>query len=177
MKREKSLYIGISGVFLGILLAMAVCSGETLALFSDKKDVINSGIAGSVEVEIEEEISGLTKSNIAVKNTGETSAYLRIKVTLPEIPGVTITAVRDSEKWKEGADGYFYYDEIVAPGSDTEILYRSITYDRIPERVSPDQLQIIIYSEAVQSTYVEIECDDGCVNAAEHVFRHFKDSN
>lgn len=174
MKKGKTLLIGITGLLLGVVLVLGLHGKKTLALFSDQDLVINTGTAGSVRVDVTEEVDGLSKSNISVTNTGDSACYVRMRVVMPneEVVQGQLSVDKGSAKWQKGADGYFYYAEPVASGGKTENLYNSITYKSIPEGVNISQLKIIIYSEALQSAYVDISGMKDCVNDAERAFRH-----
>lgn len=182
MKKGKSFLIGISGLLLGVVLVLTLHGKATLALFSDQENVVNTGKAGLVQTQVEEKVEGLKKLDIKVRNTGTADAYVRMAVKMPEkLPeGLSLTTVKsNSSNWTDGGDGYFYYNEILAAGVTTENLYDAIYYlETVPgtlDKVSPDTLQIVIYSEAIQSAHVDLStCKDGCRTAAQKAFKHFK---
>ncbi len=71
-----------------------------------------------VVTEIREEFSQWTK-HISLVNTGDAECWVRVKVFAGSIYE---TVFSGSQHWSPGEDGYWYYDEILAPGGVTEIL-------------------------------------------------------
>lgn len=196
MKNKKSFVIGISSLLLGVLLVLAIHGKQTMALFTDQSNLINSGTAGKVQVDVKETVEGFSKKNIYMKNTGESDCYVRMRVEYPKIaeldgynsarreflevvPGV-------GDKWtKNNSDGYFYYNDVLPSEGETEKLYNSISYNFdqdengaaiLPDGVSKDQLQIIVYGEAVQSAYIADDYEPGTtyVNVADYAFHQLK---
>lgn len=70
---------------LALLLIAILAIGATVAFFTDIEAAVNSISTGKVEVEVEEKVDGLTKSNIGVKATGTSKCYVRIRVDIPTL--------------------------------------------------------------------------------------------
>lgn len=70
---------------LALLLIAILAIGATVAFFTDIEAAVNSISTGKVEVEVEENVSGLTKSSIGVKATGTSECYVRIRVDIPTL--------------------------------------------------------------------------------------------
>ena len=73
---------------------------------------------------------------VEVQNTGANDAYIRIKVdksiTLagegePNLDLLTLDF--NATDWIPGEDGYYYYNEILAPGEVTEPLFTTVSFD------------------------------------------------
>lgn len=130
--RKKSLVLMAS-----ILLILAISVGGTLAyLATYTGDVENTFTPATPDTEITETLTDAVKSDVAVKNTGEVDMYIRARyfvvwrhngqiVTQPDNVRITITRPTDMQ-WVEGADGYWYYPDAVAPGGSTsELIYEA----------------------------------------------------
>ena len=69
-------------VLLFILLpALLISIGITLAfMFKSSETIENTFFPAKVECKVEEKFNGTQKSSIAIKNTGNTDAYLRLRL-------------------------------------------------------------------------------------------------
>lgn len=157
--RRKSLTLLVS-----LVLIFTIGVGGTLAwLAASTEPVKNTFTPTQVKNEIHEKFDGETKSDVTVKNTGTTSAFIRAKIIVtwadgdgnvyaktPAAGEYTLSLGSDWIKYDHG-DGniYYYYKEAVAPGASTTNLINSATY----ESGAPDgyQLSIEIVSQAIQS--------------------------
>ena len=144
------------------LMLIGVVAGSTVAYLIDKTDrVANTFEYAKVSCEITENFDKTTKSNVQVKNTGTTDAYIRatyvvnwldkdnnIVASDPAEYSYVLTENPD-DKWTKGTDGYFYYLPPVGPGESTEgsLLTCKVTYPESPEYT----LSVEILATAVQS--------------------------
>lgn len=155
--RKKSLVLMAS-----ILLILAISVGGTLAyLATHTGNVKNTFTPATPDTEITETLTGAVKSNVAVKNTGEVDMYIRARyfvvwrhngqiVTQPDNVRITITRPTDMQ-WVEGADGYWYYPNAVAPGSSTsELIDEAKVTGLRPDDGYTVDLEIL--SQAIQAT-------------------------
>jgi len=149
-------------LLMAILMLIGVVAGSTVAYLIDTTgDVANTFEYAKVSCEITENFDKATKSNVQVKNTGTTDAYIRatyvvnwldsagnIVASDPDGYSYTITENPD-DKWTKGSDGYFYYPEAVAPEGKTggSLLTCKVTYPENPEY----KLSVEILATAVQS--------------------------
>jgi hypothetical protein len=99
----------------------------------------------TVDVDIEDEVSGDVKSNLVIKNTGNKDAFIRVimvgnwvdsdgNIVKPwnETQG-TFTNFPNTD-WEKGVDGYYYYKNAVAPGESPEYpLFDTYTKPANPE--------------------------------------------
>ena len=101
--------------------------------------------------------------NVAVKNTGDISAYIRVAVVVTwvsESDGTTYggapildadyTAVLAGSDWAKGSDGFYYCRTPVAAGDTTPILFSAVDEiaDQAPEGY---RLSVRFLASAVQS--------------------------
>ncbi len=88
---------------------------------------------------VEETISGTTKSNVMIKNTGDTAAWIRAYVVITwqdaqgnvygqmPVPDTDYTQWNLGENWVVGGDGFYYYTKPVAADDETSALINSIS--------------------------------------------------
>ena len=151
-----------------ICIAVCIVSGITLAYTVTHTDALKNIFSPShVACEVlEDEFDGVTKSNVRIKNVGNTTSYIRAAVTATWISedGKSVTAAKpesgtdysitfndgDSSYWEEGADGFWYYTVPVDANAETEQLIASCTEITTP----PDGycLSVEITASAIQSS-------------------------
>ena len=152
-----------AALFLAVLLLLGVVVGSTIAyLIADTTPVENSFTYAKVSCQVTESFDKTTKSNVQIKNTGTTEAYIRatyvvnwldaqgnIVASVPEGYSYSLTENPDG-KWAMGQDGYFYYLTPVAPGASTpgSLLTCTVTRSENPEY----RLSVEILATAIQST-------------------------
>ena len=148
-------------LLMAILMLIGVVAGSTVAYLIDTTgDVANTFEYAKVSCEITENFDKATKSNVQVKNTGTTDAYIRatyvvnwldsagnIVASAPDGYSYNL-AVNPNSKWKESG-GYYYYPDPVAPNGSTEgsLLNCTVAYPENPEYT----LSVEILATAVQS--------------------------
>ena len=146
---------------LAIIMLIGAVVGTTVAfLVANTEKVENTFTYASVSCEVEENFDGSKKSNVRIKNTGNTDAFIRatyvvnwldkdgnIAASVPEGYSYSLTENPD-KKWTE-IDGYFYYLSPVAPGASTpgSLLNCTVTYPENPEYT----LSVEILATAIQS--------------------------
>lgn len=148
-------------LLMAILMLIGTVAGSTVAYLIDRTDrVENTFEYAKVSCEITENFDKNTKSNVQVKNTGTTDAYIRATyvVNWVDSDGNIVASVpagysynleiNPNGKWKESG-GYYYYPDPVAPNESTEggLLTCKVTYPENPEYT----LSVEILATAVQS--------------------------
>lgn len=168
-------------VSLSLILVMGV--GVTLAyVFASTGEVVNTFTPSKVACAVIENgldtentgnpVNVESKSNVMIKNTGDTDAYIRVAVIVnwknangdvwaiaPKIGEYEIIYNTSNSKWaKNDADGYWYYTAPVSPNEGynlTEVLITSAKQLRVPGPVGTDgsqyYLSIEIVASAIQS--------------------------
>lgn len=149
-------------IIIATVITVACAAGGTLAyIFTGTPSVENSFEPVYVSCEVEEEFNGQTKSNVAVRNTGDIDAYIRATFVVmwmaddgsvlakSPVSGTDYIITAGSPKWTLGTDGFYYYSSPVAPGDLTDVLIGSIVQkDTAPEGYS---LAVHIAATAIQS--------------------------
>jgi hypothetical protein len=141
-----------------VLLALAI--GGTVAWLSTKDaPITNTFNPSKVACEVTENFNGEVKSNVNVKNTGDTEAYIRVKLVTyrtndrgqhiggtAELPSFT-----PGENWVEH-DGYYYYTlPVAADGTPATNLADSMTLTNTYEDADGGHQSIDVMAEAIQS--------------------------
>ena len=135
---------------------------------------VNTFTPSEVTCEVTETFKNNVKSNVAVKNTGDTTAFIRAAINVTwmknEEAGTeynaadqTVSAkvplkgtdysitLAENNNWIQGADGYYYYKLPVDPQGSTEVLIEDC---KLQESASvPDgyHLSVEIVASAIQS--------------------------
>ena len=139
--------------------------------------------------------TGDTKTNVRIKNTGDTDAYIRVAVVVnwADATGTRVWAQKPvacthganctsgaceyritydlNNGWSLGSDGYYYYNKSVAPGKLTEILINEAKLnDGVTAPVGADNTQyylsIEIVASGIQSTPTSVVKDQWGVTVA-----------
>lgn len=151
-------------LLLSLLLLVGVAIGGTVAyLMTRTNPVQNTFTPSHVACQVTENFDGTTKSNVNVTNTGDTEAYIRVKLVtyrvndqnqhiggLAEIPTFDL-----GENWKMYGD-YYYYTLPVAPGDKPATnLTDSMTLTGSYDDADGGKQVIEVMAEAIQSQPVE----------------------
>ena len=141
-----------------MLLALAI--GVTAAWLSAKDaPITNTFNSSRVDCEVTESFNGTVKRNINVKNTGDTEAYIRVKLvtyrTNDQGQHIGGTAALPSfalgENWVEYG-GYYYYTLPVAAGEKPAAnLTDSMTLTTAYTDADGGHQSIDVMAEAIQS--------------------------
>ena len=120
-----------------LALLVGVVGGSLAYLVTSTGDVANTFTPGKVACQINETMKDNVKSNVTVKNTGNTDAYIRVRLVAtwqdedgkvcPKAPvegtDYTIT-YPEGTKWVKNGE-YYYYPTSVAPNAFTGNLIDS----------------------------------------------------
>ena len=122
-----------------IVIAVCAAGATTLAyILTETPDVENSFVPVNVSCEVIETFTGIEKSNVSVKNTGDITAYLRATFVVMWMAedgsvygvapkeGVDYSIQLAESHWQLGNDGFYYYSLPVASGATTENLINSL---------------------------------------------------
>lgn len=150
------------GTLVALALVLCIAGGATLAfLMVTTPSLTNVFQYGHVTCAVQEEFDGTTKSDVSIKNTGNTQSYIRVKLvfTWKDAEGnVSAQPVTDQDykmdlnkvDWFE-KDGYYYAKAPVAPNHNTPDLIHSCT-EITANAPEGDTLSLEILADAIQST-------------------------
>lgn len=158
---EKAIRTGrLTTMVIATVLLLALAIGGTLAWLSTKGDPItNTFTPSKVTCEVTERFNGVIKSNVNVTNTGDTDAYIRVKLVTYRVndkeqhiggtallPPFTLGA-----NWVKYGD-YYYYTLPVAPGGSPETnLTESMTLTGSYTDADGGKQAVDVMAEAIQS--------------------------
>lgn len=108
---------------------------------ADKKYVFKIGLPDEIDVDIEDQVEGLVKKNVTIKNPGIATGYIRAAVVGYWInnstgricdpwradEGTFVYGAEWNSKWKKGADGFYYHLEPVEHNAFTYPLFNTYT--------------------------------------------------
>ena len=145
---------------LSVLLIVTMAVGGTVACVAAHCGPIQNSFKPSfVDCEVKESFNGTTKSEVNVQNTGDTEAYIRVKLVTyrvnddgQHIGGVAeIPGFEPGANWKEFG-GYYYYTLPVAPGEKPKAdLISSISLTGSYDDADGGSQVIEVMAEAIQS--------------------------
>lgn len=152
-------------VLLSVLLLVSIAAGGTVAfLFAGTAPVKNTFVPSHVSCQVAEEFDGTTKRNVNVKNTGDTEAYIRVKLVSyrandagQHIGGeATLPTFQLGANWVLHTDGCYYYTLPVKPGEKPATnLTDSMTLTPAYEDADGGKQVIEVMAEAIQSSPAE----------------------
>lgn len=169
-------------IIASVMLLLLATVGTTLAyIFTETKPVENTFNPSKVSCAVVEkgyepvsgEIQNISdiKSNVQIKNTGDTDAYIRVAVVVNwmDEAGTKVWATKPvegadgdytitynlSNGWFNGGDGFYYYSKTISPEKLTTILINEAKQLKSAPQ-TPDGIQyylsIEIVASAIQST-------------------------
>ncbi len=160
-RKSKSKWISI---IVSVALVVLVGTETALSYLSDKTEPVkNNFVKGVVACEVLDTFDGVEKTDVSVKNTGNTSAYVRAQIIInwrSDTNGVEIFArqpqkdvnyeiVFGEDLWQFGDDGFWYYTEPIEPDKATAIFIERVgLIGDAPEGYS---LSVDIIASAIQS--------------------------
>ena len=153
-------------VLFSLVLILVFAVGGTIAyIVTNTENVENTFTPGQVACEVEEpQFTGSVKENVAIRNTGNTEAYIRaaIVVTWKDCEnGNVFGKMPDSDDyeleiggdWLKSSDGYYYCKSVVAVGEQTPVLIASCQPKENAKNPGGNYaLSVEILADAIQST-------------------------
>ena len=147
----------------GLLLVTLIVGGTVAYLVTQVTPVTNTFTPSHVTCAVTESFNGTVKSNVNVTNTGDTDAYIRVKLVTyrvnkdgQHIGGTaTVPPFTPGEKWVPYG-GYYYYTLPVAPGQHPAYdLIHSIQLKGNYDDADGGKQAIDVMAEAIQSAPAE----------------------
>lgn len=150
------------GTLVALALVLCIAGGATLAfLMVTTPSLTNVFQYGHVTCKVDETFQDNVKTNVSIKNTGDTQSYIRVKlvftwkdaegnVSAQPVKTGDYTLELKEDGWFE-KDGYYYAKAPVAPKDNTPVLIEKCTEVAAN---APDgyTLSLEILADAIQST-------------------------
>lgn len=176
MKRNKRII-----AVLAITSILAVMVFQTLAFFTAEDTALNRVTMGNVALILNDDtidpetedlepfpVEGfdlvmpgdVIDKIVSVTNDGDNPIWVRIKldrsiILAGEAADVDFNVLGldlNDEDWTEGTDGWFYYNEILAPGETTENLFTQVTFPTsLGNAFMNARVEIDVLAQGVQS--------------------------
>lgn len=142
---------------IALVLIICVAVGGTIAYIVTQTDKVeNKFTPADVKIQINEVFENNIKSSITVENVNDAKnvpCYIRVKLVsnMQEDGNVTgsaaINAFELNNKWFKGADGCYYYRDVVAVGDSTANLLAG------GEKITLTSGQVVeVLAEGIQAT-------------------------
>ena len=153
-----------------ILLLMISVGGTIAFVVTHTSEIRNTFTESVVKCEVDETFKDNVKSNVSIKNTGDTTAYIRafVNVTwMNESKQVASVSPKSTDYmieystsgWLKGSDGYYYYSLPVQPNDKTAVLINSCQLLETASAPDGYYLSVEIVCSSIQSTPVSVVSD------------------
>lgn len=185
LKHKPARWIRPRALLVSLLLIVGAAVGGTVAfIVAEDEPVENTFVPSHVTTYVDETVSGTAKTDVKIKNTGDTTAYLRAAVVVtwqdadgnilgqkPD-PGTDYTIeyqlsdTQGANCWIEGADGFYYWtspvlsDDEAADNCSTGVLIKRC--EAGPSKTvgsSTYSLTVEILSSGIQSVPTSVVAD------------------
>lgn len=164
---------------IALILIICLAVGGTVAfIVTQTQAVKNTFTPANVKVDIQENFDGSVKRNVNVKNTGDTDAYIRVKLVtyMADASGNPIAENASIPNFVLGSDWFYcesddtyYYGKPVAPNGTTSDLIGSngitLKEGQVVE-VLAEGIQSVP-DNAVEEAWSAIEVDNGKLKVKE----------
>lgn len=144
----------------GLLLVTLIVGGTVAYLVTQVTPVTNTFTPSQVTCAVTEDFDGTVKSNVNVTNTGDTEAYIRVKLVTYRVNDngehiggtATVPQFTPGTNWVKHSDGYYYYTLPVKPNEQpTAALIESIELTGPYNDADGGKQVIEVMAEAIQS--------------------------
>lgn len=144
-------------LMLATALILGVGAGVTHAYLTADDGMVNRLCASEVEISVREnfEPPKILRPGVKIKKTpqvvssSDTDCYVRMSVHFSDGQAEELCEpLSVCEGWQAGNDGYYYWQEKVAPGQVTAPLFEMVQIRSDAEKILP--FDILVYAEAVQ---------------------------
>ncbi len=148
-----------------VMLIAALAVGGTVAWLATRTESVRNTFSPShVSCAVKEDFNKTTgvKKGVNVENTGDTDAYIRVKLVTyrtneqgQHIGGTAeIPAFAPGEGWVKHTDGFYYYTKPVAPGTKpaTDLIGSGVTLTGSYNDADGGRQSIDVMAEAIQSS-------------------------
>lgn len=159
---EKTLRTGrVTAIVMATVLLLALAIGGTVAWLSTKSaPITNTFLSSQVACKVTENFNGTVKTNVNVENTGDTQAFIRVKLVTYRTndQGQHIGGTAELPEFELGDnwvwyDGYYYYKLPVAAGGTpvNNLTDDSMTLKGNYDDADGGRQAIDVMAEAIQS--------------------------
>lgn len=137
-----------------LVLTVGVGVGSSLAYFTTYVEA-DGGVQlslGSTTTIPKEDVTEGSK-HVQIENTGDQACFVRVKAFAGSEYADGLKYEDASGKWTPGADGYYYYSDVLLAGATTDELLIHLGFESLEEDV--DAFNVIVVQEATPVLYDE----------------------
>ena len=148
----------------GLLLVTLIVGGTVAYLVTQVTPITNTFTPSQVTCAVTEDFDGTVKRNVNVTNTGDTDAYIRVKLVTYRVNDngdhiggtASVPDFTPGTNWVKHSDGYYYYTLPVKPNErPTAALIESIELTGPYNDADGGKQVIEVMAEAIQSRPME----------------------
>lgn len=161
-RRSKKRHSGfrVGAMLLATLLLTALVIGGTVAYLTDKSgSVTNTFEPSHVACKVTENFDGTTKTNVNVQNTGDTDAYIRVKLVSYRVNDegkhiggtAAIPDFTPGANWVKYGEYYYYTLPVASEESPSADLINSIELTGHYDDADGGKQVIEVMAEAIQA--------------------------
>ena len=145
----------------GLLLVTLIVGGTVAYLVTQVTPITNTFTPSQVTCAVTEDFDGTVKRNVNVTNTGDTDAYIRVKLVTYRVNDngdhiggtASVPDFTPGTNWVKHSDGYYYYTLPVKPNErPTAALIESIELTGPYNDADGGKQVIEVMAEAIQSS-------------------------
>lgn len=158
----------VSLLLVSLVLIAAIAVGSTVAFIATSTEPItNIFNPANVTIDIDEKYENGVKTDVKVKNTGNTDAFIRAQIVVTwkdkdgnvsatkPVRGTDYTMTLNEADWFQGTDGFYYCKTSVAPDASNNLTPVLIKECKKVDGVTPPEgydLSVEIIASGIQST-------------------------
>lgn len=147
----------LAAAAIALAMVSVISAGSTMAYFTTFATAKGGHeITLGTETQIKETFSRWTK-HVILTNTENTECYVRVRAFAGSAYELEYGG---SDKWSKGDDGYWYYNEILLPGSDTDLLDIKINLPQAEDELGnklayTEDFNVVVIQECTAVLYTE----------------------
>lgn len=92
-----------------------------------------------------------------VHSDSDTDCYVRIRVEFTNDAQAICEPLSINSGWKLSDDGYYYWENVLAPGRDTGTLFDEVRIKDSIDQADIKPFDILVYTEAVQAAGISAD--------------------
>ena len=140
-------------------LVMGISGSMAYAYLIDRKETVNRIRIVENKTHIEEEFEppsdpgpgDIIKKKPCIVNDSVIPVYVRVRVVFSSFEAQEqCQPLEINPSWKMGEDGYYYYQELLAPKQRTETVFDNIVIKNTVKKEDLVPFDLLVYEESVQ---------------------------
>lgn len=142
-----------------ILCILSAAAGVSYAYLTSADDAENRFRTAQVDIRIVEEFDPpddprpgdrITKAP-RIHSDSDTDCYVRVRVEFTNDAQSVCEPLEIQPGWQLWEDGYYYWDQVLAPGQETGTLFEAVRIRSDIDEEDITAFDVLVYAEAVQA--------------------------